>query len=247
MTPVGTIRRATEADMEVVAAWLPKDRSVGTLAMNWHITMKVFKDDGVWIWVDAVSEKPVAYCWGSLNSEDSILEVQPEYRGSGIGRALVAFLIDRSTAERDPLLEIHIAPDSAEPFWQEMGFETYWREDNCYGRRILELPQAEVRGVRRIVTVAYFPDSVLWSKEPNPMALSLHEVEGHEVPDGRIILDKIAAEFNPGNGVDLVIDVRVDGNLRYRGKAKHQGAQSVGVIACRQGFMIGEILPNDEL
>ena len=92
----------THWHMKAIEAWLPKDYSVGTLAMNWTITLNVFAEGKVSVWEDAASGQPVAYCWGGLNSHDSVLEVQPEYRGLGVGRAMATFMIENSIAERDP-------------------------------------------------------------------------------------------------------------------------------------------------
>lgn len=81
------------------------------------------------IWEDATTSKPVAYCWGSLNSHDSVLEVHAEYRGTGVGRAVAEFMIANSLAKRDPLLEIHISPDTAEEFWQRMAVAAQQQAD----------------------------------------------------------------------------------------------------------------------
>lgn len=247
MTPIGKVRSATGADMRFIKAWLPKDYSVGTLAMNWNVTMKVFAKGKVSVWEDALSGRSVAYCWGSLNSHDSVLEVHPAYRRLGVGRAMAVFMIENSIAEGDPLLEIHISPDSAEPFWQEMGFQTYWDNGRCYGRRIVEMPQQAVVGVRRAVTVKFLPESATWSREPNSEALASHHIEGTEVSDGRIILDRAAAHYDLPDGDDLAIEVLVDGRSRYRGKAKYSEANAIGLKRCRSGFMISEVISNTEL
>lgn len=244
MAPVGVVRPATAADVRFIESWLPKDYSVGTLAMNWHITKKVFEEGGVSVWEDAATGKPVAYCWGSLNSHDSVLEVQPEFRGTGVGRAMAEFMIENCLAKRDPLLEIHIAPDTAEEFWQRMGFEIHWDYDKCYGRRLLELPQPIVSGKRRSVTVTFLPDGAEWSANVNP--LELHQLVGTEVAGGNIVLEKTAAHFRLQNGDHLVIEVRVDGQSRYRGRAKREAAKAIGVVECKSGFMISEII-DDEL
>lgn len=131
MKQTGKIRPATVADMAIIEAWLPKDPSVGTLKPNWGFTMQVFSKSGVVVFEDEASRKPVAYSWGSLNSHSSILEVQPGFRGRGVGRSMVDFLVERSVASREPLLEIQIAPKSSEPFWQGMGFNTYWKRGYC--------------------------------------------------------------------------------------------------------------------
>lgn len=242
----GKVRPATDADIKHIEAWLPTDRSIETLAMNWNITLKMFKKGAVSVWEDGISNQPVAYCWGSLNSDSSILEVHPEYRGLGIGRAMANFMIEEAISANDPLLEIEIAPISAELFWQKMGFQTRWEGYRCIGRRVLELRQPLTDGISRSVTVEFLPENALWSTKSVPVALETHNVIGRETFDGKITLEKCVAHFYLPDGADLVIDVMVDGRSRYRGKAKYQDAKTIGVKECMSGFMIGEILPNFE-
>ncbi len=52
----------THWHMKAVEAWLPKDYSVGTLAMNWTITLNVFAEGRDSVWEDAAIGQPVAYC-----------------------------------------------------------------------------------------------------------------------------------------------------------------------------------------
>jgi len=208
--------------------------------MNWDVTLSVFSKGGVSVWEDAASGKPVAYCWGSLNSHDSVMEVRPEYRGQGIGRMLAEFMIDSSLAMHDPLLEIQISPGSAESFWRGMGFLTYLDRGRCYGRRILELRQPLEAGIRRSVTVEFLPPSSMWATE-KPTPLACHQLLGIEDLDGKIVLEKAASHFHPLDGADLVIDVQVDGRSRFKGKAKYPEAEAIGVRPCRSGFMIAEI------
>ncbi|RJF92666.1 hypothetical protein [Noviherbaspirillum saxi] len=246
MKPIGKIRPATAADMTTIEAWLPKDRSIGTLAANWNLTMCIFHEGRVSVWEDEISRKPVAYCWGSLNSYDSILEVQREYRGQGVGRAMSDFMFESSIADSEPLLEIQIAPESSEPFWQAMGFETYWTGGFCYGRRMLELRRDVPTGVRRQVGVAFLPEQAAWMPDTRP--LIVHQLEGIEVQaDNKIVLGTTVAHFDLPPGEDLVVEVTVCGQRRYRGKAKYEEAALIGVQRCRNGFMISEIVSNGSL
>lgn len=243
MKSLGKARLATMADMEIIKAWLPKDRSIGTLAANWNITMDSFFKGEVSVWEDEASGKPVAYCWGTLNSHDSILEVQPEYRGQGVGRSMAAFMLEKSITSGEPLLEIQIAPESSEPFWKAMGFETHRERDLCYGRLALELRRDTPAGVTREVVVTFLPERAAW--EPNAKPLAVHQVVGMEIPgQGKIFLDATIAQFDPLHGGDLVVDVVVSGQCHYRGKAKYEDAAAIGVQRCRNGFKINEILKN---
>jgi len=244
MKPTGKVRLATAADMAIIKAWLPKDRSLGTLAANWNMTMEMFAEGQVSVWEDDASRKPVAYCWGSLNSHGSILEVQPEHRGNGVGRAMVTFMLENSVADGEPLLEIQVAPESSEAFWQAMGFVTYWSGGYCYGRRVLEFRREVPAGIPRTVVVAFLPGRADWTADAEPLAV--HQLEGIEVPDqNKIVLPATVAHFHPIGDSDLVIELLIDGHSRYRGKAKYERAAAVGVQRCKNGFMISEIRSSD--
>lgn len=246
MVPLGKVRQATAGDMRTIEAWLPKDRSIGTLAANWKITTRMFGKGRVLVWEDDSTCEPVAYCWGNLNSHDSILEVKPEYRGQGVGRAMAAFMLESSIAGNEPLLEIQIAPESSEQFWQAMGFHTYWEENSCYGRRILELRRDLPAGTRCKVVVTFLPESAAWS--PDVMPLAMHQLEGVEVPfEDKIVLNTTVAHFELPEGENLVVEVMVDGERRYHGKAKYEEAAAIGVQRCLNGFMISEVLSNEVL
>lgn len=244
MIPIGIVRQATAGDMATIEAWLPKDRSIGTLAANWKTTMLKFGEGQVFVWVDEANREPVAYCWGTLNSHDSILEVKPEYRGRGVGRAMAAFMLESSIADGEPLLEIQIAPESSEPFWQAIGFDTYWEDTSCYGRRILEIRSDLPSATQHTVVVAFLPASSAWS--PDAMPLAIHQLEGVDVPfEDKIVLNKTVAHFELSEGENLVIEVVVDGVRRYHGKAKYEGAAAIGVQRCFNGFMISEVWSNE--
>jgi GNAT superfamily N-acetyltransferase len=246
MTSNGKVRPATAVDMAIIEAWLPKDRSVGTLAANWNLTMEKFGEGRVSVWEDDISHAPVAYCWGSLNSHDSILEVKPDCRGRGVGRALAEFMLERSIASGEPLLEIQIAPESSEPFWQAMGFETYWERDSCYGRRTLKLCRSVPAGNRRPVVVTFLPKEAAWT--PDVEALAVYQLDGVEVPaEGKIVLDTPVAHFDLPDGDDLVVEVAVCGVRLYRDKAKYKTGTAVGIQRCKNGFIINEVLTGDRL
>jgi GNAT superfamily N-acetyltransferase len=246
MKATGKVRLATAADMAIIKAWLPKDRSLGTLAANWNITMEMFAEGQVSVWEDAASRKPVAYCWGSLNSHSSILEVQPEHRGRGVGRAMAVFMLENSVVNGEPLLEIQIAPEASEPFWQAMGFRTYWIEGYCYGRQILEFRREVPAGTPRMVVVSFLPGHAAWTPDVEPLAV--YRLEGTEVPDqNKIELPTTVAHFHPVGDSDLVVEVLVEGRSRYRGKAKYKDAAAIGVQRCKNGFMISEVLSCDAL
>ncbi len=58
---------------------------------------------------------------GFLDGTD-ILEIRSDVRGNGYGRILADFMVARAVADGISVLEVEIAPSSAEPFWVAMGF-----------------------------------------------------------------------------------------------------------------------------
>jgi GNAT superfamily N-acetyltransferase len=137
----GFVRRATLSDIQIIEAWLPRDPAIESMAVNWKITLKVFQRDGMWVWEDGTTSEPVAYFWGSLTSTNSVLEVRPEFRRCGIGRAFMQFLIDEIKGPGEELLEIECAPPSSKAFWSAMGFEIMLDGRRLIGRRTICPPR----------------------------------------------------------------------------------------------------------
>lgn len=61
---------------------------------------------------------------GFLEGYD-ILEIHPRERGLGHGRLLAEFMIARARAEDRSVVEIDIAPLTALPFWEHLGFKVF--------------------------------------------------------------------------------------------------------------------------
>jgi len=245
-TPKGRVRPANDSDIPIIEAWLPTDVSGDTLAINWDLTKKVYARDGMLVWEDAITQEPVAYFWGSLNSTDSILEVHPSRRGEGIGRAVVEYLLEKARTARELLLEIEAAPASSEAFWTSMGFE--FPQDQVgqrIGRQILRMPQQLPEGPHVQVKVSFFHESVLYGKEQPHTPLAEYLLIGAHDGDGSIVLNETVACFSLGNGRDLVVWLEVDGRTIYFEKAKYSEGEKLGITRCDNGFSISEVaLPN---
>lgn len=136
----GFVRKAADRDIPIIEAWLPRGQAIESMAVNWKTTLKVFHRVGMWVWEDGVTKEPVAYFWGSLASTNSVLEVRPEYRRCGIGRAFVQHLIDEMKGTGEELLEIECAPPSSKAFWHAMGFEIIPDGRRLIGRRNIRFP-----------------------------------------------------------------------------------------------------------
>ncbi|MFZ6681946.1 GNAT family N-acetyltransferase [Undibacterium sp. Tian12W] len=140
------------------------------------------------------SDLPLAYCWGTLNSHSSVLEVQPGYRGRGIGREMVAFMLMVSVKNRNPLLEIQCAPETSAVFWESMGFTTYTICYKVYGRRVLDMPRQLPDGDPISVKISFFPS--YFSGVPGEEPLAVQNLLAVEIPGTkRLMLSRIVAHY----------------------------------------------------
>ena len=84
---------------------------------NWDMVKRNWrKPDGA-VHILIGNGNSIGFLWGT-----DILEVRPNERGRGYGRLLADFMVKRAFDEGRSLIEIEIAPSSAIPFWQRMGF-----------------------------------------------------------------------------------------------------------------------------
>jgi len=242
---IGHVRAACDGDIPVIEAWLPKDESVPSLAVNWNITKKVYQEKGMLVWEDSTTEKAVAYFWGSLHSHDSVLEIHPGYRRKGIGQAFVEHLIGISRQRGELLLEIECAPETSKEFWMAMGFDVRAHGWTMYGpqligRQILRLPRELPEGPKTPVTVVFLPESAAYD-DSIVTPLVKHALVGVETASGDIALNERVAYLDLDDGKDLVIEIAVAGKRVYRGKAKYQEAKAIGVARCHGGFMVDTV------
>lgn len=233
--PKGFVRAAIDSDIPIIEAWLPTDNFSDTLAINWECTKRVYQCEGMLVWEDEITKRPVAYFWGSLNTTNSILEIQPSRRGEGIGNAVVEHLLDRSRLAGEPLLEIEAAPTSSEPFWRAMGFSFKGDIFKRTGRRILVVPQALPAGPRVAVKVSFF--SELTVADDQVQSIAVHELDGVRGADGVIRLSEKVACFDLYKG-DLFARVEVDGVCRFFNKTKSPAGILRGFSRCMNGFVL---------
>jgi GNAT superfamily N-acetyltransferase len=171
-TKLGFFRPAVDSDIHLIEQWL-KEQSAGcdSLYVNWNVTLQVYEERGIFVYEDAESKEPVAYFWGSLNSTSSILEVRLDRRGQGIGRAVVAELLEMAVASGEGLLWIDCAPSSSEPFWRKMGFDIEVGSPRSSAKRILHIPRSIPSSAVPVnVIVRFFNEEALYSNGVSPLA-----------------------------------------------------------------------------
>ncbi len=247
----GFIRPAVDSDLPIIEAWLSeqKERSeIDTLACNWEITKKVYRERGMLVYAADPAGEPIAYSWGSLNDESSILEVKASHRATGVGAKMVDYLIEQSRAANEPLLLIECAPSSSEPFWQRMGFDTFDLYGRTLAKRVLclerDLPQ---HGSPVGLTVRFSTEGFEFAGFP---CMVEHKPTAVKLPDGVIYLDQRLAHYEPrafGQGGELVIEVSIEGRSSpaFFGRCKYGPAADLGVERCENGFAIERISLRD--
>lgn len=242
----GIVRHANDRDMKSIEQWLLEAERAGveSLRPNWNLTQRVYAEEGdVRVYVEEGSGQPVAYCWGTLNTTDSILDVKPSHRGMGIGRSFVKLLLDESIAQREPLLLFTCAPESSEGFWVRMGFTTQRYDSQIWASRVLNI-QNEVpeTGVPRDLFVRFMDDAGVYRAAP---ALAEYALRGAEDEFGKIHLPQTVACFSPLGDSDLHVEISVVLNdkltLLHKGKCKYDEARELGIEECQNGFRITQI------
>lgn len=236
----GNVRLAVEADLPLIEKWLPKERDSDTLASSWQITKEAFRGGNLYVWVSVESDLPLGYCWGTLNSHSSVLEVHPGYRGRGIDREMVAFILMASVKNRNPLLEILCAPETSAVFWESMGFTTYTIGYKVYGRRVLDMPQELPGGDPISVKISLFP--TYFSNLPGDEPLAVHNLFTVEIPrTKRLMLSHVVAHYYLSDCEWLRVELVLNGERIYDDLAKCDRAEGLGIHACQHGVAISEI------
>lgn len=169
---------------------------------------------------------------GFLDGTD-IIEIHPEHRGRGYGRILADFMLASAWEEGRSVVEIEIAPSSAEPFWKRMGFKLVEDREGYGGGTFAYkiLPRTFTLGDRDRVKyiIAFFSQKARYSDDPKPFAEFFGE--GERLFDGRIQLPERAYCFNPldDQHVDYFVKIEVDGEVIHFDKAKYKESELCGV------------------
>ena len=233
------------ASARLAARWDP-DISIPERGFycNWNIVRSSFERDPDNVHVLLVDGLPVGFA-----DELSILEIHPNHRGRGLGRVLAEHMIARADALGFSVAEIEVAPESALPFWQRMGF-TVDRTRRGAGGGIY----AYRRFVRRFALgagpkvgfrVAFHRQSRDWDPAVEPF--SVFEGKGEKRNDGTVKLPERAYCFDPDHetSIDSVVSVELEGRRLYEDKVKRPSARAIG-LAVDPGdvFFFDHLIPS---
>ncbi len=240
-----SIRKSTEADIKVIYSWLVSADAEGiedSFLCNWNVIKKSHAKSELLVYVDGESGEPVAFRCGDLLSP-GLLEVRHDLRRIGIGRKLVERCITDARKEDECILYIQCKPSTSIPFWESMGFTIFCQEDRPnYAYRILEKAHTLPLVARPIrVGIRFYPEARLDDSSVQPyVTASPHAA----ISDKNIVyLDERVTFFKTkhSNEGDPIVEIEVDGQELYLGKAKYPEAEQLGVIYHPHGFYIDTI------
>lgn len=234
------VRRSTDADLAAVLDWLKQqDRNgvLGTFWCNRRLTVEAHQEDRLLVYIDPQTQWPVAYQWGGLITP-GILEVRNDMRNRGIGKKLVEHSLALAAEAGVDLLRIQCKPSSSIPFWERMGFTMLGdkHERKNYAYRVMPRKRGPWKGAASAqVAIEWFPENRKWDQTVTPVVTQT--IEGAWLDD-HLELNERASFFAGLVKHDVVIRVVVDGQEWYCDKAKYEGAESLGIEACRNGYRI---------
>ena len=240
------IRVSTRADLEAIHRWLEHEHATGVpdnFLRHWKLAVRAHQEHRLLVYVDPPSGVPVGYEWGGL-LQPGVLEVRRDMRRRGIGRQLVEHRMAQARRKDQGLLYIECTPPTSIPFWRAMGFTALPASDegHRYAYRILEKTHVLPRGGHPIdVAIRFFPEAVVW--EPTTEPLGCETPQALLYPDATIRLAKRVYLFERlyPEARDPVVEIAVEGQVRYRDKAKRDDAERLGVARCSNGFFLDRI------
>lgn len=190
--------------------------------VNWDTVKESWRKQRVPLEVLLVDGEALGFLSGT-----DILEIHPDHRGRGLGVLLSDFMIRRAVDEGYSVLEIEIAPATAEPFWLREGFALL--DDGIHFRNGLHAYQLLARsfalgdGPRVAVEIAFYDETtVRHGREP----FAIFEGEGERLPDGSIQLPERVHGYSPvlRDNTDNHIRIEVEGEEIYFGRSKYGAA-----------------------
>lgn len=217
---------ATSDLLDQIENWLRQEereyneghREVRGFLCNWQPD-RWEKQEGL-VHVLLVDGKPLGFLVGI-----DILEIHPDHRGRGYGKLLADFMLQREIDQGYAVVEIQIAPDTAEPFWvRGMGFIADYEDrqyrNGLYAAKALPRKFKLGEGPRVPVQIEFFNEKKRYAGEPPFLTW---DGEGERLKDGAVQLPErvIGYDFSGGSNTENHIRIVVDGEEVYFGRSKY--------------------------
>jgi len=208
---------------------------------NWDTVKKSWREGRTPLDVLVKDGMAIGFLFGT-----DIVEVHPEWRGRGLGVLLSDHMLRRASDEDYCVLQIEIAPHTAEPFWLRQGFTLLDNEIHFRNglHAFMTIPRAFSLGAGPRVSVQImFHDEKTGHSGGKPF--KIFEGDGERLADGSIQLPERVHGYSPllKDNTDNHICIIIDGNEVYSGRSKY--AQAYGTKRDPAGnHYIDRVLPG---
>lgn len=254
---------ATDATIAEIEVWLDAEETVYQTAIdvwerggwidnkpargfrcNWNSVKRSWRENSARVDILVVDGEAAGFLAGT-----DILEIRPDLRGKGHGRALAEFMVELAMKEGRSVLEIEIAPYTAEPFWRRMGFtEMPHRRGSgggMYAYRVLPRRFVLRDGARVPFTVQFYTEHERYSNNSAP--ISRFSGFGERLADRSIQLPERAFCFVPESDQtgDSFVSIELDGEVIHFDKNKRESSKTHGVdLDAGYTYYLDRIIPT---
>jgi GNAT superfamily N-acetyltransferase len=243
---------ATEATMAEVEAWLDAEEAAhkagneawekGDYSVeipqrgfrcNWDETVRRWKEDEAPVNILIVNGEAVGF------EGQGLFEIRPDLRRNGYGRILAKHMIASKFEDGSSIIEIGIAPRTAEPFWESMGFTRIPGKSHygsgAYAYMVLPRTFELGAGERAPYRISFFSTEERY-RDP-PRAYAIFEGSAERLSDGSLQLPERAICFDPEEKrpSDPFVRIEIDGKELHFDKAKYDSSEVLGVKRDRDG------------
>jgi GNAT superfamily N-acetyltransferase len=238
-----TVRKARDRDIGYITRWLREEFDEAGRGFLYNFLSHLEGHGREGVYVVTANGIPVAFQLGECTPD--VFCVKQEYRGRGLGTALLHALEDRARERGMNILRGECSPKESLSFWEKHGFVRY--DDGSGKIRVYKIIQRVLAPIlgrpERAVSIQFYGEEAL---DTESVVKSYNTVVGGLSADGTISLPhRIIAVYDARwPRKDLVVTVTVDGVLLYHGKAKyaaHAGLCNDDVGRC---FFIDAVIPS---
>lgn len=212
---------------------------------NWDETKRRWRDDEAPVAILIVGGEAVGF------QGQGLFEIRPDLRRKGYGRILAEHMIASTISEGGSVIEIGIAPMTAQPFWESIGFTRVPGKSHhgsgAYAYRMLPRTFELTNGVRVPYRISFFSAEERY--RDCPKAYAVCEGSAERLSNGSLQLPQRAICFDPEERrpSDTFVRIEVAGEEVHFDKAKYANSEALGVKRDRDGrYYLDRIEPAPE-
>ncbi|KSV67251.1 hypothetical protein N182_34025 [Sinorhizobium sp. GL2] len=223
--------KAEQNDLAFIASWLkaeeetyyaPDREDGGDIAKgfwcNWNLIEEAFTEGE--LEVVRVDGAAVAFHFGQFHTP-GITEVHPQFRGKGIGTAIVEQLLTRAVANEVRILHVKCISDQSERHWSKFGFvpETEYSEDYY---KVLRHPLPLPRAPDHLIIVNFYAE---YDDKPYKTVEIPCLVENDQILLSELCHDAVIGSKAWG---DRRVQIALDGKVIFQDWLTSREAESFG-------------------